>query len=279
MRAMTVVRRVALALAATAAAASTLLAASPANAIVRGTHDDSRTYVGSMWVAGSTAGTYDFYCSGTLLSPTIFVTASHCLAGIPATTQVYVSMDATWPTTGYPTLLPATPHLNPLHKVAQGTDLYNNDVSVLELAAPYASSAGYAQLPSQGLLDALQAAGTLRSQTFTVAGYGTTAMAVVTGKESPGHAGPTFSDTSNREVATVGFNALNPQVLREDQRQNAGFGGAGYGDSGGPSFLGTGRTILGVTSTGDIPCYATNTAARLDTPEARAFLGQFVTLP
>jgi hypothetical protein len=125
----------------------------------------------------------------------------------------------------------------------------------------------------------MQAVGTLRAQTFTVVGFGTGAKTVTTGKESPGNAGPTFTDTGDREQASVGFNALNTEVLRENQHANAGFGGAGYGDSGGPSYLGTSNTILGVTSTGDIPCYSTNTAARLDTAAARAYLSQFVPVP
>ena len=37
--------------------------------------------------------------------------------------------------------------------------------------------------------------------------------------------------------------------------------------------------IAGTTITGDTPCRSTNVDYRLDTPSARAFLGQFVTLP
>jgi len=63
----------------------------------------------------------------------------------------------------------------------------------------------------------------------------------------------------------------------------AGDGGTCYGDSGGPNFLGAGASetniIAGTTVTGDTPCRATNVDYRLDTPSARSFLGQFVTLP
>jgi hypothetical protein len=62
-----------------------------------------------------------------------------------------------------------------------------------------------------------------------------------------------------------------------------GEGGTCYGDSGGPNFLGAGQTetniVAGTTVAGDTPCKATNVDYRLDTPSARAFLGQFVTLP
>jgi hypothetical protein len=55
------------------------------------------------------------------------------------------------------------------------------------------------------------------------------------------------------------------------------------GDSGGPQFLGAGadetNTALSTTITGDLFCFATNVDYPLDTPSARAFLDDFVTLP
>jgi len=51
----------------------------------------------------------------------------------------------------------------------------------------------------------------------------------------------------------------------------------------GPNFLGAGAAetniIAGTTITGDTPCRSTNVDYRLDTASARAFLGQYVTLP
>jgi hypothetical protein len=62
-----------------------------------------------------------------------------------------------------------------------------------------------------------------------------------------------------------------------------GDGGTCYGDSGGPNFLGsgTGETdiVASTTITGDTMCRATNVDYRMDTASARAFLGQYVTLP
>jgi hypothetical protein len=56
-----------------------------------------------------------------------------------------------------------------------------------------------------------------------------------------------------------------------------------YGDSGGPNFLGAGSTatniVAATTVTGDFMCRATNVVYRLDTPSARSFLGQYVSLP
>jgi hypothetical protein len=62
-----------------------------------------------------------------------------------------------------------------------------------------------------------------------------------------------------------------------------GDGGTCYGDSGGPNFLGAGADetdiVAGTTITGDYMCKATNVDYRVDTPSARAFLGNYVSLP
>jgi len=62
-----------------------------------------------------------------------------------------------------------------------------------------------------------------------------------------------------------------------------GDGGTCYGDSGGPNFLEVGDSetniVAGTTITGDFMCRATNVDYRMDTPSARSFLEQFVTLP
>jgi secreted trypsin-like serine protease len=86
-----------------------------------------------------------------------------------------------------------------------------------------------------------------------------------------------------RWYAAGEFNALNPTYLRISQNQATGDGGTCSGDSGGPQFLGAGadetKTQVSITITGDVFCFATNVTYRLDTPQARAFLSQFVTLP
>jgi hypothetical protein len=55
--------------------------------------------------------------------------------------------------------------------------------------------------------------------------------------------------------------------------------GVCFGDSGGPHFLGDSNLVVATTSGGDAVCRAENHNYRLDTPQARAFLGQFVALP
>jgi hypothetical protein len=79
------------------------------------------------------------------------------------------------------------------------------------------------------------------------------------------------------------LNSINPTWLRLSQNQATGDGGACYGDSGGPNFLGAGAAetniVAGTTITGDALCKATNVIYRTDTASARNFLSHFVSLP
>jgi hypothetical protein len=75
-------RRLLLLIAAFGLAAGT---AAPASAILNGTPDGTRhPYVGMMY-------TNELFCSGSAISPTVFLTADHC---IEDTTEVYVTFDA-----------------------------------------------------------------------------------------------------------------------------------------------------------------------------------------
>ena len=130
-----------------------------------------------------------------------------------------------------------------------------------------------ARLPTAGLLDELAAQNGLKGQRFTAVGYGLTQRV----KSGPG--APQLGDTNLRMVATEDFNALGRTWLHLSESPSQGNGGACYGDSGGPNFLGTSDVIAGLAVTGDRWCRSTNVAFRLDTPAARAFLANRLTLP
>jgi Trypsin len=95
--------------------------------------------------------------------------------------------------------------------------------------------------------------------------------------------GPSFHYADVRYVATGGLLAVTPSWLRISMNPARGDGGGCYGDSGGPNFSGAGDSetdiVAAITITGDAMCRATNVTYSLDTPSARAFLGQYVTLP
>jgi hypothetical protein len=162
-------------------------------------------------------------------------------------------------------------HSNPLYNQSQSD---SGDIAVITLDK--AVNLEPVQLPPAGLLDRMKAAGTLNRTLFTSVGYGVQ-------EPQPGPGGITNPFPMERWYSVGEFDALNPTWLRIAQTQATGDGGTCSGDSGGPQFLGAGsaetKTQVSITITGDVFCFATNVAYRLDTAPARAFLSQFVPLP
>jgi hypothetical protein len=211
------------------------------------------------------------FCSGILLSGKVVLTASHCLAGFQGSGwQILVTNDSTLQQDSFgwlpiPTLTTvqavASIVLNPAYKNG-----YDHDVSAVVLASPInVAPAALPTLPPTNILDQLKASKFLRDATFTVLGYGIV-------EKPKGQWVTQYS--SERRVGLLGFFALDSGVIHESQRINQGEDGACNGDSGGPSLLQIGGVdyVVGVTSSGDIPCYATNTATRTDTDEALTLL-------
>lgn len=239
--------------------AATLAMAAPAAAITDGTIDgNAHPNVGGLVSPTQYSDGTWLYCSGTLMSQTVFLTAAHCgeegeLVGVTFDTD-YVAGDKVY----YGTF-----HSDPLYNHAQN-DTHDIAVVVFERAIRGITPAS---LPEAGSLSALSG-----SQTFTSVGYG---AYLVT--NSPGGHQYLYNDV--RMVATGTLNSINKTWLRISMNPATGNGGTCYGDSGGPNFLGTTDIIAATTITGDAVCRSTNVVYRLDTNAARTFLGDYVTLP
>lgn len=236
---------------------------------------DRHPFVGALVAEWRSAGQKDLLCSGTLISPTVFLTAAHCTAflesrGIGEVWVTFVSKyDGSTPRSA---LYPGTMHTNPNYTFRQDDP---GDIAVIVLKKKVNRIAP-AQLPTAGLLDQMNQGNGLGGQKFTAVGYGV---------QEPGFGGgaPEFPFTGERRYSISEFLSLQTSWLTLSQNRHTGDGGTCYGDSGGPNFLGAGRdkttVIAGITVTGDAMCLATNKTYRVDTPAARAFLGAFVTLP
>jgi hypothetical protein len=249
-----------------------LFAVSAASAITYGTPDgNGHPNVGSLLAEYNTPGLKEEFCTGTLISPTVFLTAAHCTSYLEEHgLDAWVTFEST--ITPDSKVYHGTMHTNPGYNVAQSDP---GDIAVLVLDKPVKGITP-ASLPSAGLFDRMAADHTLNGTHFTAVGYGV--------HEPTTGGGPhTFPFTNDRWKAVSEFSALNGAWLRLSQNDATGDGGTCYGDSGGPNFLGAGSSetniIAGTTITGDTPCRSTNVDYRLDTPSARSFLGQFVTLP
>ena len=241
--------------------------ASPASSVTTNGFPDNGQHpnVGAILVQLSSGG-FGEVCSGTLVSPTVFLTASHCTAFLEADPRPeFVTFDETDVENNPTGLIPATARTNPAYRGG-----YKDDVSVMVLSQPVTGITP-ARLPALGELDTIPFD---QSTRLTVVGYGTSEKVIVKGEN-----GPQFGFTGDRGYGIGGFNALTKEALKMSQNASHGDSGACYGDSGGPTFLGAapndGDTVIAVTSTGDVPCYSTNVSSRTDTPSARAFLSTF----
>ena len=288
---------------AVAATVAALLAA-PAAAI--NTYNSSpapeRTETGALLVLWDTNGdgvddSFDWHCSGAMIDRDTFLTASHCIvdwSADPSLDHFYVSLDqdvqgdldaaAALGLSGAAEAQYFTSHgeavegrgiADPDYQQAQSDP---HDIAVVDFAGRSRTPADVwsftpARLPSAGQLSTLSEA-QLDAAPWLAVGYGTEEA-----QNGPG--GQTHPGGGTRLKASLGFDAINPSWVRLSMIEAQGYGGACYGDSGGPNFVTLNGTMLlaGDTVTGDTPCYATNVAYRTDTDSARSFLAPYVQLP
>lgn len=254
-------------LVATLAALIALLAVAiaPASAVTKGGVVDTENqypYVGLMvaYVKDGKDLVPAWRCTGTLVSPKLFVTAGHCTDGADHV-EIWFDVDVTdaeahnYP--GGPGDASGTPYTHPEYDDAA---FYLHDLGVVVLKKPYRTADGtYAQLLGEddlGLLDGL-AVGT----TFTTVGYGLQASYPF---GTPADAMLTQAERI-RMIAT-------PQ-LRQYAGDfalllsgNAKTGGSCFGDSGGPVFYN--GLLVAVTSFGYTEtCAGHGGVYRLDTAD------------
>ncbi|GAA1507098.1 hypothetical protein GCM10009740_40920 [Terrabacter terrae] len=257
-------------LAVLAALGLALGAAAPAGAVTDGTLDgNGHPYVGLM-VAKDASGTPLWRCSGTLLSPTVYLTAGHCTEAPAAHVEIWFAADVQSgvPANGYPTKgeVSGTPHTIPSY---DPDAFFLHDVGVVVLDRPMAMST-YGTLPGLNELDALKPR---RSTTFTSVGYGLQ-------KAFPDAASWKESALKIRMVAhphllQVNTGFTGPQSLLLSN--NANTGGTCFGDSGGPNFLGSSNVVVGVTSFGINPtCGGTGGVFRTDRADVLAFVNGYL---
>lgn len=229
------------------------LAVAPASAITNGSSDDGdHPWVG-LYTAHAANDNYLWRCTATLLSPWVMVTAGHCTDGAdkavvffdqgpiipdPAFTLATRSCAGI---TGYPCAggVTGTPVTSPDF---DENAFYLNDVGIVLLDEPvYAGT--YAELPEAGILSAMKPG---PRSWFTTLGYGLQAS-------FPDPAA--WKDLSSRErlVAYPQLNSIDGPNTGDFSMwvsANAKTGGTCFGDSGGPSFIGSTNVIAGVTSYG-----------------------------
>ena len=285
--------------------AAFMAVATPAQAIVGGVPDEgAHPYVGEVLLYAPSEDDPRFddpgfwsTCTGTLVSPTVVVTAGHCAFDVGHNGQggsdtggndVWISFaeapdfDILTPSSEFDRddnpgryeewssalnksdeWIGATAYHHPQYN---DQEFFNHDLGVLVLGKPVRLGE-YGQLPAEGLLDELYAND--NSQTYTSVGYG---LEDSNPKTEVG--GDTRRRAELRLVNLAGVRGLGGGTSAKFSN-NADTGGTCLGDSGGPIFYGS-STIVAVTSyEANINCAGTTGAYRIDQADDLEFLATF----
>jgi hypothetical protein len=235
------------------------LSVAPAQAVTGNYVEDFEHESVGLVVFYDEAGKFLRRCSGTLIAPTVFLTAGHCTDGADSA-RVYFAQDAGVnydpvtqidPVSGYPEYCEPT---NPAPCVT-GSELYNygfddfatfpdtHDVGLVILDEPILLDS-YPALAAPGELDQAVAGVPRHQVTFTVSGYGLSQSLPKSAVSFRERLMATSTLVNLGSANTGGFN------LQTTANPGGGKGGTCSGDSGGPIFFGSTDTIVAVTSFG-----------------------------
>lgn len=228
--------------------------------------------VGAFLLPRLADGSLRIICTGTLVTPRVFLTASHCTAFALSQgfTRTWVTFDPNFGTDPGHNIF-STPYAGTIVHNPDYKAPYHSDVSLILLDQPVTGITP-ARLAPVGFLDSLTNK-QLDGLQYLNVGYGTS-------EKEPGTGGHTFPFDGIRKWTISGFHSLNTDMIHLDQSISRDLSGTGYGDSGGPTFvdIGGGPMVIDVISTGDVPCVSTSVNTRTDTPEVAAFLAPYLAM-
>ena len=238
-------------------------------AIKYGDYDgDAHPHVGIM-VAQDEFGNPLWRCSGTLISPTVYLTAGHCTEAPAVHAEIwFYSTEEEVLANGYP-FDGQRGGATYVHPEFYNAPFFVHDVGVVVLDEPMYMD-NYPVLPELDQFDALKTKRGKQVTTFTAVGYGLQLI-------NPVH----YEGERSRMVAYPHLIQINVPGFTGDfsmlLSNNHSTGGTCFGDSGGPNFYGETNTIAGVTSFGiNGNCAGTGGVFRLDRADVLDFVNSFL---
>jgi secreted trypsin-like serine protease len=208
-------------------------------------------------------------CSGSLISPTVVLTAGHCTEepGVVSGARVFLESDVENGNNNYPFAGPNAVEAVEWasHPEFDTNAFFLDDVGVVRLATPVVLPA-YATLPAVNQLASMRPG---QRSPFTAVGYGLQRI-------NPAQ----VVQERVRMIATPHLVQINtgftgPQSILLSN--NASSGGTCFGDSGGPNYIGSSMVVGGVTSFGiNGNCAGTGGVFRLDRADVLAFVQDFM---
>lgn len=244
-----------------AAVAAVLIATAPVLTVTNGSPDgNGHPYVG-IGIQPVSGGFV--VCSGSFLSPTVFLTAAHCFN---ETTGVLVSPRNQPP---FP-VVAGQAHNDPnwCMGCAHGLPGFDtHDVSVVTLLTAVTLPM-YATLPTPDLVDDLP-----MKTSVDIVGYGVQGFIRGGGKPQQVFTGIRFFAPSQMIQSN---DTLSGEFVKLTANPSQGTGGVCFGDSGGPDVLSGTDTVLSVnTFVTNGECSGVTYSQRIDLPDILAFIHSF----